>query len=188
MRNLYLYEKAAYGLPSHAARGLQPFQQQDASTRPGCINRVLRSTLRYGAIINMRLIVGTALLITGCATTSPNYDLKARESLGRITTKTQIGTRIQVSADSQNAGPAMASVLGVAGLALGDALQKRTSIAIYEYRISTVERREVVVVSDYFASSVGDCVKVLESADFSCAVSGVAEISFRCGLRVGRAP
>jgi hypothetical protein len=112
----------------------------------------------------MRLIVGTALLITGCATTSPNYDLKARESLGRITTKTQIGTRIQVSADSQNAGPAMASVLGVAGLALGDVLQKRTSIAIYEYRISTVERREVVVVSDYFASSVGDCVKVLESA------------------------
>ena len=112
----------------------------------------------------MRLIVGTALLITGCATTSPNYDLNARESLGRITTKTQIGTRKQVSADSQNAGPAMASVLGVAGLALGDALQKRTSIAIYEYRISTVERKEVVVVFDYFGSSVGDCVKVLESA------------------------
>lgn len=150
---------------THGASCLQRFQQRDV-----CIDsvrmyrQVLRSTLRYGAIINMRLIVGTALLITGCATTSQNYHLNARESLGRITTKTQIGTRIQVSADSQNSGPAMASVLGVAGMALGDALQKRTSIAIYEYRISTVEQKEVVVVSDYFVSSVGDCVKVLESA------------------------
>jgi len=46
MRNLYLYKKIAYGRPSHAASGLQPFQRQDVSTVPGCINRVLRSTLR----------------------------------------------------------------------------------------------------------------------------------------------
>jgi hypothetical protein len=46
MRNLYLYEKTAYGRPSHAARGLQPFHSKDVSTVPGCINRVLRSTLR----------------------------------------------------------------------------------------------------------------------------------------------
>ncbi|OYU11603.1 MAG: hypothetical protein CFE38_12005 [Comamonadaceae bacterium PBBC1] len=103
-------------------------------------------------------------MIAGCATTSPNYDPNARESLGRITSKRQIGAQTQVRADSHNAGPAIASVLGVAGLALGDALQKKTSIAIYEYRISTIERREVVVVSDYFANSVGDCVKLLESA------------------------
>lgn len=138
----------------------------DAQQRVATSRRLLRAgqRQRYGAIIYAHLIVGTALLITGCATTSPSYDLNARESLGRITSKTQIGTRTQVRADSQNAGPAMASVLGAAGLALGDALQKKTSIAIYEYRISTVERREVIVVSDYFGSSVGDCVKVLESA------------------------
>jgi len=46
MKNLYLHEKTAYGRQSHAARGLQPFQQQDVSTVPGCIHRVLRSTLR----------------------------------------------------------------------------------------------------------------------------------------------
>ena len=46
MEDLYLYEKTAYGRPSHAAIGLQPFQQQDVSTEPGCINRVLWSTLR----------------------------------------------------------------------------------------------------------------------------------------------
>jgi hypothetical protein len=46
MRNLYLYQKTSYGRPSHAARGLQPFHSKDVSTVPGCINRVLRSTLR----------------------------------------------------------------------------------------------------------------------------------------------
>jgi len=47
MRILVLFEKAAYCRPGHAPSGLQPFQQKDVSTRPGCINRVLRSTLRY---------------------------------------------------------------------------------------------------------------------------------------------
>ena len=46
MKNLDLHEKTAYGRQSHAASGLQPFQQQDVSTGPGCIHRVLRSTLR----------------------------------------------------------------------------------------------------------------------------------------------
>jgi hypothetical protein len=46
MRNLYMHKKAVCCRPSHAARGLQLFQQQDVSTRTGCIHRVLRSTLR----------------------------------------------------------------------------------------------------------------------------------------------
>ena len=49
MRNLYLYEKAAYGCQRHAASGLQPFEQQDVSTVPGCIHRVLRSILRQAS-------------------------------------------------------------------------------------------------------------------------------------------
>ena len=44
--NLYLYEKIAYGRLSHAASGLQPFQQLDVLTRHGYITWVLRSTLR----------------------------------------------------------------------------------------------------------------------------------------------
>jgi hypothetical protein len=47
MRNLFLYKKIACGRSRHAARGLQPFQQQDLSTVPVFINRVLRDKLSY---------------------------------------------------------------------------------------------------------------------------------------------
>jgi hypothetical protein len=50
---LYLYDKAAYGRPSHAASGFQPFRQQDVSTGAGCINRVLRSTLRWAHLLEI---------------------------------------------------------------------------------------------------------------------------------------
>jgi hypothetical protein len=50
MEDLYLYDKAAYGRPSHAASGFQPFRQEDVSTVPRCINRVLRSALRSAAL------------------------------------------------------------------------------------------------------------------------------------------
>jgi hypothetical protein len=46
MRNLFLHTKKACGCSSDAARGLQPFEQQDLSTRTGCIERVLRDKLR----------------------------------------------------------------------------------------------------------------------------------------------
>jgi len=46
MENLYLHQTTAYESVSQGASGLQPFHPKDVSTVPGCINRVLRSTLR----------------------------------------------------------------------------------------------------------------------------------------------
>jgi hypothetical protein len=46
MEDLCLCEITKYLPESHGASGLQAFHQKDVSTLPGCINRVLRSTLR----------------------------------------------------------------------------------------------------------------------------------------------
>ena len=46
MKDLHLYLLAVNGPTGHGASGLPQFQQQDVSTVPGCIDRVLRSTLR----------------------------------------------------------------------------------------------------------------------------------------------
>ena len=40
------YMNKAYLVKSHGSRGLREYQKQDVSTEPGCIHRVLRSTLR----------------------------------------------------------------------------------------------------------------------------------------------
>ena len=47
MANFYLYEFTVHEPLSHNERGLQVFHRNDVSTQPGCIHRVLRSTLRY---------------------------------------------------------------------------------------------------------------------------------------------
>jgi len=103
------------------------------------------------------------LLAAGCATTTPNYDPQARESLGKIIAKDVAGARTQATADSYNPGPAFVGTLGVAGLMLGDALQEKTKVAVYEYRVRTEDGRVVSVYSDYANSQVGECVKLLES-------------------------
>ena len=46
MANLYLHQTTAYESVSQGASGLQPIYLKDVSTVPGCIHRVLRSTLR----------------------------------------------------------------------------------------------------------------------------------------------
>lgn len=46
MEYLHPYLCMVDGPVSHGARGLQPCHQLDVSSWPGCINRVLRSTLR----------------------------------------------------------------------------------------------------------------------------------------------
>jgi hypothetical protein len=46
MVNLYLFKNLGMGAEGLVRCGLQPIDQKDVSTRPGCINRVLRSTLR----------------------------------------------------------------------------------------------------------------------------------------------
>jgi hypothetical protein len=46
MVNLYLYKNSGIGGEGPVRCGLQPIDQKDVSARPGCINRVLRSTLR----------------------------------------------------------------------------------------------------------------------------------------------
>lgn len=104
------------------------------------------------------------VLLSGCAATAPNYDIDARESVGRIVVKNLSTTRSQARADTFNSGPILAVSLGIAGLALGDALQPKTDIPVYEFRIRTEDGREVSVFSEYFASHVGDCVKLLESS------------------------
>jgi hypothetical protein len=104
-------------------------------------------------------IVGIGIF--GCAAT-PAYDPQATESLGQIVSKTTVGTRT-LPGDSGSAGPALVGVIGIAGLALVDALQTKTKVPILEYRIRLSDGREVTVVTDYFASYVGDCVKVFES-------------------------
>ncbi len=46
MVNLYLYKNSDIGAEGLVRCGLQPIHQKDVSARNGCINRVLRSTLR----------------------------------------------------------------------------------------------------------------------------------------------
>ena len=46
MVNFYLYKKSGMGAEGLMRCGFQPVYQKDVSTLPGCINRVLRSTLR----------------------------------------------------------------------------------------------------------------------------------------------
>lgn len=43
---LQLYKNTVYLTVSQSPRDLQAFQQKDVSAWPGCINRVLQSTLR----------------------------------------------------------------------------------------------------------------------------------------------
>lgn len=106
--------------------------------------------------------LGLSVFLVGC-TTTPNYDSQAKESIGKIVAKAPSSTRTQPTADSYNAGPALASQFGILGLVLGDVLQKKTDVTVYEYRIRTEDGREVSVLTDYFANQVGECVKLLES-------------------------
>lgn len=46
MENLYLLFYTVYAVGPNAASGFQDIFIKDVSSRPGCINRVLRSTLR----------------------------------------------------------------------------------------------------------------------------------------------
>jgi hypothetical protein len=46
MVNLYLYKNSDEGAESLVGCALQSIRQKDVSTRPGCIYRVLPSTLR----------------------------------------------------------------------------------------------------------------------------------------------
>ena len=43
------YMKSANLTASHGSRGLREYRQQNVSTLPGCINRVLRSKLSQAA-------------------------------------------------------------------------------------------------------------------------------------------
>lgn len=104
------------------------------------------------------------LLISGCANQAPSYDPNAVESIGRIISKTPVGTKNQARADSPNMGPALAASLGPIGLVFGDALQKKTTLQIFEYRIKTEDGREIIVFSDYSSDIVGQCVRVFESS------------------------
>jgi hypothetical protein len=47
MVNLYKYKNSGMGTEGLVRCGLQSIYQKYVSTRPGCINRVLRSTSRY---------------------------------------------------------------------------------------------------------------------------------------------
>jgi hypothetical protein len=109
-------------------------------------------------------LLSLAMSLAGCATTPPNFDVDAKESLGRITEKTVAGGRTQARADSPSAD-ALVGTIGIVGVAIADGLfQKKTQIAIYAYRIRTADGRQIVVASESFSNEVGDCVKVFESA------------------------
>jgi hypothetical protein len=49
MKNLYLGAVTVHTSERIAVSGFQPFHSKDVSTEAGCIDRVLRSTLRYAA-------------------------------------------------------------------------------------------------------------------------------------------
>ena len=109
------------------------------------------------------LFTAASIWVSGCANTAPSYDINATESLGRIVSKNVMGVRNQAAADSWNAGPSLVGLVGVAGLALGDALQKKTVVQVYEYRIRISPSKEVTALSDYSVHQIGECVKVFES-------------------------
>ncbi len=112
----------------------------------------------------LRLFVTLACAgMSSCATKAPNYDSNATESLGRIIKKSVVDSRTQSRAD-QAGTSGMAGVIGYVGTTIASELfVKKTQIEIFEYRIRVSDGREVIVLSDYFANEVGDCVKVLES-------------------------
>jgi hypothetical protein len=109
-------------------------------------------------------LAATLTLLAACAAPPLSYDPDALESPARIIDKSVAGERTQPRADSYNAGPALAGVIGAAGLVLADALQKRTNIEVYEYVVRTNEGNEVSILSEYTGFSVGDCVKLFQSA------------------------
>ena len=115
--------------------------------------------------MRVRIASGFLAIVTGCASTPPNYDPDARESVGRIIAKQVVAGRTQATADSFDATAVLVSVVGpVVAPIVGNALQKKTTIPIYGYTVRLVDGREVLVQSEYFASHVGDCVKLLESS------------------------
>ncbi|MES2280796.1 MAG: hypothetical protein V4542_05225 [Pseudomonadota bacterium] len=112
----------------------------------------------------MRYLLVAALLLSGCATPKPDYDINARESFGRIISRAQLGSKTQQRADSPNLGAALAGPYGIAGFIAGSAFDKKTTLPIFEFRILLLEGREVVAVSEFAETNqIGDCVKVFES-------------------------
>ncbi len=115
--------------------------------------------------LSMRYLFIAFLLLSGCATPKPSYDINASESLGRIVSKTQVGGKTQQRADSPNLGAALAGTYGIAGLIVGGAFDKTTTLPVFEFKILLLEGREVVAISEFSeANQVGDCVKVFESS------------------------
>ncbi len=58
----------------------------------------------------------------------------------------------------------LVGTIGLVGVAVADGLfQKKAQVAVYAYRIQTVDGRQATVTSVSFADEVGDCVKLLES-------------------------
>ncbi len=55
MANLYLYKITVYGSVYQGKIGLQTINTKDVYTVPGCIHRVLRSTLRYPSQVSFFL-------------------------------------------------------------------------------------------------------------------------------------
>jgi len=106
----------------------------------------------------------TLLFLHGCASQAPSYDPNALETIGRIVSKKQAWEKTQARADSANAGPAIAAAIGPVGLIVGDVLQKKTSVSVFEYRIISQDGREIIVISDYPFNHVGQCVRVFESS------------------------
>lgn len=112
-----------------------------------------------------RYIFIAFLILSGCATPKPSYDINASESLGRIVSKTQVGGKTQQRADSPNLGAALVGTYGIAGLIVGSAFDKTTTLPVFEFKILLLEGREVVAVSEFSgANQVGECVKVFESS------------------------
>ena len=119
--------------------------------------------MQFRALAHITLIV-LSLLSCGCSTRSPSYDQDAIQSRARIVGKSVAGEQVQARADRPNMGASMAGVIGPAALPLGDALQGKTSVKVYAYRVKNEAGVEVTVLSEYPAFEVGDCVILFQSS------------------------
>ncbi len=137
-------------------------------TAPCALSAPAASAQLHKGIRMMAFTIRSAMTIlcgltVACSTQPIGYDPAAIGVPAQIVYKSAAGEKVQPQADSYNAGPALVGVLGVAGLLLGDALEKKTTIPVYKYVVRKENGGDVVVLSEYFGFSVGDCVTLLES-------------------------
>lgn len=117
----------------------------------------------------MRFVLAWITLVValvGCATRDPNdyFDADAGETMARITRKVVASVERRPSAEVGKGGLVPIPIRGAMYfVALDNPMADPATIKIYEYSVRDGSGTETLVLSEYFAFEVGDCVKLFVS-------------------------